>query len=195
MRNQKNYNGGFYENDNWNRFKKDAPPPTSSADWGWLQHILASLNEAGRAAVVLDTGAVSRGSGSKSSNKEKTLRQHFVENDWIEGVVLLPENLFYNTTAPGIILLLNRRKAAERRQQIILINASAYFVKEKAEECVDGGGDRRRRPGIPAVGKPRKVEPGHYPGGGAGSGLQPQPVVICGCGRGGDAPAVRRDFG
>lgn len=140
MWNQKNYNGGFYENDSWNRFKKDAPPPTSSADWGWLQHIMASLNEGGRAAVVLDTGAVSRGSGSKSSNKEKTLRQHFVENDWIEGVVLLPENLFYNTTAPGIILLLNRRKAAERRQQFILINASAYFVKEKPKNVLTDEG-------------------------------------------------------
>jgi type I restriction enzyme M protein len=48
----------------------------------------------------------------------------------------VPENLFYNTTAPGIIMLLNRRKAAERRQQIILINASAYFVKEKPKNAL-----------------------------------------------------------
>jgi type I restriction enzyme M protein len=44
---------------------------------------------------VLDTGAVSRGSGSKTSNKEKVIRKGFVENDLIEGVILLPENLFY----------------------------------------------------------------------------------------------------
>jgi type I restriction enzyme M protein len=140
MWNQKNYSPKFYENDTWSRFKKDAPPPASSADWGWLQHIMASLNEQGRAAVVLDTGAVSRGSGSKSSNKEKTLRQHFVESDWIEGVVLLPENLFYNTTAPGIVILLNRRKAADCRQEIILINASNYFVKEKPKNALTDEG-------------------------------------------------------
>ncbi len=45
--------------------------------------------------------------------------------------MLLPENLFYNTTAPGIILLLNRAKPADRRGQMILINASLHFVKRK----------------------------------------------------------------
>ena len=55
----------------------------------------------GRAAVVLDTGAASRGSGNANTNKEKDVRQWFVEQDLIEGVIYLPENLFYNTTAPG----------------------------------------------------------------------------------------------
>ena len=112
MWNQDAYEQAFYDNDPYERFKLGAPP-SSSADWGWVQHILASLNDTGRAAVVLDTGAVSRGSGGRSSNKEKTIRQAFVENDWIEGVILLPENLFYNTTAPGIILLL--KPPQERR--------------------------------------------------------------------------------
>jgi type I restriction enzyme M protein len=61
-------------------------------------------------AVVLDTGAASRGSGNSGSNKERDIRKAFVEADLVESVVLLPENLFYNTTAPGIILILNRRK-------------------------------------------------------------------------------------
>jgi type I restriction enzyme M protein len=129
MWNQDNYDEGFYENDPWGRFK--LTPPKSSADWGWVQHIFASLNDTGRAAVVLDTGAVSRGSGSKSSNKEREIRKAFVEGDFIEGVVLLPENLFYNTPSPGIILLLNRNKSVDRKGQMLLMNASAYFIKEK----------------------------------------------------------------
>ena len=115
MWNQDNYDEAFYENDTYNRFKFGTPPK-SSADWGWVQHMFASLKENGRAAIVLDTGAVSRGSGSKSSNKEKKIRSEFIERDFIEGVVLLPENLFYNTTAPGIILLLNRNKPEERKE-------------------------------------------------------------------------------
>ncbi len=130
MWNQKNYTAKFYENDKWERFSFGAPP-SSSADWGWVQHMAASLKPRGRAAIVLDTGAVSRGSGSRSRNKEKTIRQAFVENDWIEGVILLPDNLFYNTSAPGIILLLNKAKPEERRGTFLLINASRYFVKEK----------------------------------------------------------------
>jgi type I restriction enzyme M protein len=116
----------IYENDPYERFKLGAPP-SSSADWGWLQHMLASLHEHGKMAVVLDTGAVSRGSGNQGSNRERDIRKAFVERDLIEAVILLPENLFYNTTAPGIILVVNRRKP--RRGEILLINASQQFAK------------------------------------------------------------------
>lgn len=139
MWNQDNYDEPFYENDTWERFKYGMPSK-SSADWGWVQHMFASLNDTGRAAIVLDTGAVSRGSGSKSSNKEKEIRKAFIENDFIEGVILLPENLFYNTTAPGIILLLNHNKPTERKGEILLINASAYFVKEKPKNVLTDEG-------------------------------------------------------
>jgi type I restriction enzyme M protein len=115
-----------YENDPYERFTLGIPPH-SSADWGWLQHMLASLNERGKMAVVLDTGAVSRGSGNQGSNRERDIRKAFVARDLIEAVILLPENLFYNTTAPGIILVVNRRKA--RRGEILLINASQQFAK------------------------------------------------------------------
>jgi type I restriction enzyme M protein len=135
MWNQDNYDEKFYEADTWKRFEKGIPSK-SSADWGWIQLMLASLKEHGRAAIVLDTGAVTRGSGSKSSNKERDIRKKFVEQDIIEGVILLPENLFYNTSAPGIILLLNRHKPEERKGEFIVINASAYFVKEKPKNVL-----------------------------------------------------------
>jgi len=135
MWNQKEYDDAFYESDNWNRFSYGIAP-SSSADWGWVQHILASLKDNGRAAIVLDTGAVSRGSGSQNVDRERDIRKKFVERDLIEGVILLPENLFYNTTAPGIILLLNRRKPEERREQILLINLSQYFEKGKPKNIL-----------------------------------------------------------
>jgi type I restriction enzyme M protein len=139
MWNQDNYDESFYDNDPYHRFAFGFPP-RSSADWGWLQHILASLNETGRAAVVLDTGAVSRGSGSKQTNKEREIRKAFVESDRIEGVILLPENLFYNTTAPGVIVVLARGKPAARRGQILLVNASAHFRKEKPKNVLTAEG-------------------------------------------------------
>ena len=135
MWNQKEYDDAFYESDSWNRFSYGIAP-SSSADWGWVQHILASLKENGRAAIVLDTGAISRGSGSKNTDRERDMRKKFVEEDLIEGVVLLPENLFYNTSAPGIILLLNRSKPEERKEQILLINLSQYFEKGKPKNIL-----------------------------------------------------------
>ncbi len=111
------------------RFPKGAGFPGSKADWGWMQHILASLKPGGRAAVVLDTGAASRGSGNANTNKEKDVRRWFVEHDLIEGVLYLPENLFYNTTAPGIVIVINKEKPGERQGKLFLLNASREFVK------------------------------------------------------------------
>src|SRR5207247_681028 len=87
------------------------------------------MNDKARAAVVLDTGAASRGSGNANTNKEKDVRKWFVEQDLIEGVIYLPENLFYNTTAPGIILFLNKAKPKEQQGKLLLLNASRDFVK------------------------------------------------------------------
>jgi type I restriction enzyme M protein len=115
-----------YENDAYNRFSYGYPP-SSSADWGWIQHMCASLKDKGKMAVVLDTGAVSRGSGNQGANRERDIRKAFVEKDWVEAVILMPENLFYNTTAPGIILVINKGK--KKKSEILLVNASKLFAK------------------------------------------------------------------
>ncbi|MCY4389901.1 MAG: class I SAM-dependent DNA methyltransferase [Desulfurellaceae bacterium] len=128
MWNQDWYIEADYDNDELDRFPPGFPGK-SSADWGWVQHMHASLNAEGRAAVVLDTGAASRGSGNAGTNKEKTVRQWFVEQDLIESVLYLPENLFYNTTAPGIVLFLNKAKPKARQGKVFLVNASQVFEK------------------------------------------------------------------
>ena len=129
MWNQDWFKENDYDADELDRFPTAPASPATTADWGWVQHMLASLNDKGRAAVVLDTGAVSRGSGNANTNKEKDVRQWFVEQDLIEGVIYLPENLFYNTTAPGIILFLNKAKPKDRKGKLFLVNASREFAK------------------------------------------------------------------
>ena len=118
-----------FEDDPFERFEEHGGITTSKGDWAWLQHTLATLKDSGRAAVVLDTGAVTRGSGSKNEDKERNIRKWFVEHDLIEGVILLPDNLFYNTTAAGIIIVLRKNKPKDRRDKIVLVNASQQFRK------------------------------------------------------------------
>jgi type I restriction enzyme M protein len=115
-----------YEQDTYGRFGHGIPP-ASSADWGWVQHMFASLNDRGKMAMVIDTGAAARGSGNQGSNRERGIRKVFVEHDFIEAVLLLPENLFYNMTGPGIIMVLNKVK--HHPNEILLINASNEFLK------------------------------------------------------------------
>ena len=121
----------IFANDPFDRFRTTGGITSGKGDWAWLQHTLACMNDHGRAAVVLDTGAVTRGSGSKNEDKERNVRKWFVDRDLIDGVILLPENLFYNTTAAGVLVVLNKHKAASRQGRIVLLNASRHFRKGK----------------------------------------------------------------
>jgi len=123
------FNPDIFANDPFDRFRGQGGITSGKGDWAWLQHTLACLNERGRAAVVLDTGAVTRGSGAKHEDKERNIRKWFVENDLIHGVILLPDNLFYNTTAAGIIIVLSKRKPEALKNKIVLLNASRRFRK------------------------------------------------------------------
>jgi len=125
-----------YENDPFDRFESQGGVTTSKGDWAWLQHTAVSLNQTGRAAVVIDTGAVTRGSGSRTQDKEKKIRKWFVDNDLIEGVILLPDNLFYNTTAAGIIIIFNKNKPPVKKRKIVLVNASQEFKKGKPKNYI-----------------------------------------------------------
>ena len=126
----------LFANDPFDRFRTRGGITTGKGDWAWLQHTLACLNERGRAAVVLDTGAVTRGSGSKNEDKERNIRKWFVDHDLIDGVILLPDNLFYNTTAAGIIVVLSKRKPAGRKNKIVLLNASRRVGKGRPKNFI-----------------------------------------------------------
>jgi type I restriction enzyme M protein len=130
------FNPDIFANDPFDRFRTAGGITTGTGDWAWLQHTLACMNEHGRAAVVLDTGAVTRGSGSKNENKERNIRKWFVDQDLIDGVILLPENLFYNTTAAGVIVVLNKRKPAARKNKIVLLNASRHVQKGRPKNFI-----------------------------------------------------------
>jgi type I restriction enzyme M protein len=130
------FNPDIFKDDPFDRFRTSGGVSTGKGDWAWLQHTLACLGDHGRAAVVLDTGAVTRGSGGKNEDKERNIRKWFVDQDLIDGVILLPDNLFYNTNAAGVIVVLNKRKPAGRRGKIVLLNASRRVMKGRPKNYI-----------------------------------------------------------
>ncbi len=130
------FNPDIFENDPFDRFRTAGGVTTGKGDWAWLQHTLACLSDRGRAAVVLDTGAVTRGSGAKHEDRERNIRKWFVERDLIDGVILLPDNLFYNTSAAGVIFVLSKRKPAARQGKIVLLNASRRVGKGRPKNFI-----------------------------------------------------------
>jgi len=114
----------------WRERFKYGFPTKQSADWAWIQHMLASAEENGKVAVVVDTGAVSRG------GREKLIRQRIVEDDLVDSVILLPEKLFYNTGAPAVVIVFNKQKPEDKKGKILLINASKEFVPGKKQNTL-----------------------------------------------------------
>ena len=126
----------LFDTDQFDRFRAQGGVTTGKGDWAWLQHTLACLNKRGRAAVVLDTGAVTRGSGARHEDKERNIRKWFVERDLIDGVILLPDNLFYNTSAAGVIVMLSKSKPAAKKGKIVLLNASRRVRKGRPKNFI-----------------------------------------------------------
>jgi type I restriction enzyme M protein len=94
----------------------------SSADWAWVQHMLASVKQNGRVGLVVDNGCLFRGGA------EKTARSKVVDKDLVECAILLPEKLFYNTGAPAAIIIFNLDKPADRKGKILFLNASNEVI-------------------------------------------------------------------
>ena len=130
------FNPDIFADDPFDRFRTQGGITTGKGDWAWLQHTLACLNERGRAAVVLDTGAVTRGSGSRNEDRERNIRKWFVDRDLIDGVILLPDNLFYNTNAAGVIIVLSKRKPVSRKDRIVLLNATRGVAKGRPKNFI-----------------------------------------------------------
>ncbi len=102
--------------------------PQSSADWAFVQHMIASMDpKKGRAGVVLPHGVLFR------VGQEAAIRKRVLDTDLLEAVIGLPANLFYNTTIPTCVLVFRARgtKAPERRNGVLFIDASARFTKAK----------------------------------------------------------------
>ena len=130
------FNSDIFANDPFDRFRTRGGITTGKGDWAWLQHTLACMNERSRAAIVLDTGAMTRGSGSKHQDRERNIRKWFVDHDLIDGVILLPDNLFYNTSAAGMIVVLSKRKPIARKNKIVLMNAGRRVRKGRPKNFI-----------------------------------------------------------
>lgn len=119
--------------DPYGRFRYGIPPSKDKADFAFIQHMLASLDEKGRAAIICSQGILFRGGEEEEIRKNMILgdSQKGLQGDVIEGIIALPEKLFYGTGIPGCVLLLNRNKPAERKNKIIFIYAAKDYEEGK----------------------------------------------------------------
>jgi type I restriction enzyme M protein len=116
-----------FKNDRFGRCDGyDAPPP-KNADYAFILHIIKSLNENGRAGIVIPHGVLFRGGA------EGRIRERIIKNDLVEAIIALPPKLFFGVSIPVAVLILNKNKSAERKNKIIVINAEKEFEEGKKQ--------------------------------------------------------------
>ena len=112
----------------------------------FLQHMLAKMRApqdgGSRLAIVFNGSPLFTGD---AGGGESEIRRWIIENDWLEAIVALPEQLFYNTGISTYLWVLTNRKEKPRKAKVQLIDARAFWVQ--MEKSL---GNKRRRIGDPS---------------------------------------------
>ncbi len=120
------WNREMFAHDKYGRCFLGAPPQ-NRADYAFIQHIIASLDEKkGRCAILLPHGILAR-------DEEKNIRARLVELDLIECIIGIGRNLFFNSPMEACILICKRNKAAEMQNKILFIDAKDRVTRKDAE--------------------------------------------------------------
>jgi len=119
----------------------------------FLQHMISKMKKDGsRIGIVFNGSPLFTG---QANSGESNIRQWIIENDWLEAVIAMPDQLFYNTGISTYVWIINNRKSIERKGKIQLINATGT----KDEELVKEGKLKYNRfwnKKVPTLGNKRK---------------------------------------
>ncbi|SPD73262.1 Type I restriction-modification system, M subunit [uncultured Desulfobacterium sp.] len=99
-------------------------PVKGKADFMFVQHMVASTNNAGRMAVVMPHGVLFRG------GEERNFRKWLIDKGYLEAVIGLPPALFYGTGIPASVIVVNK-KDAHLREHVLFINADREYQEGK----------------------------------------------------------------
>ncbi|NLN14179.1 MAG: type I restriction-modification system subunit M, partial [Tissierellia bacterium] len=124
-----------FAGDNDDKFKMEASldphgrfewgvPPASRGDYAFVQHMLYSLAEDGRMAVILPHGVLFRGAS------EGRIRKQIIDLNLLDAVIGLPEGLFYGTGIPACIMVFKKNRT---RRDVLFIDASGEGNYEKGK--------------------------------------------------------------
>ncbi len=115
----------IFKHDKYGRVAGYEMPPAKKADYAFVLHMVKSMNENGRAGVVLPHGVLFRG------GSEGRIRENLIKNDLIEAIIALPSKLFYGTGIPAAIVIFNKNKPERHKNKILIIDAEKDFEEGK----------------------------------------------------------------
>jgi type I restriction enzyme M protein len=119
-------------------------PRISDGQLLFLEHMLAHMKEpkegGARVAIIMNGSPLFTGDAGSG---ESEIRRHVLENDWLEALIALPEQMFYNTGIATYVWVITNRKTPARRGKVQLIDATSFWTPMRKSL-----GDKRRE--VPA---------------------------------------------
>jgi type I restriction enzyme M protein len=107
-------------------------PPSGNANFAWMQHMIHHLSPTGRIGLVLANGALSSQSGG-----EGDIRRNIINADLVEGIIALPDKLFYSTGIPVSLWFLSRNKAQRGKTLFIDARQMGEMVTRAVRELTE----------------------------------------------------------
>lgn len=88
----------------------------------------SKLKDTGRMAIIHNASSLFTG---QAGSGESEIRKHMLENDWVEAIIQLPDDIFYNTGITTYIWIMSKNKSEKRRGKVQLIDASSMYVNRR----------------------------------------------------------------
>ncbi len=107
-------------------------PPEGNANFAWVQHMVHHLNRTGRMGMVLANGSL-----SSQTNNEGEIRARLIEADLVEGVIAMPDKLFYSTGIPVSLWIITKKKAQPGETLFIDARNMGTMVSRKLREFTE----------------------------------------------------------
>ena len=126
----KTWNREAFMNDKWGR-NFLGTPPQGRADYAFFQHILASMDDnTGRCAILFPHGVLFR-------DEEQNMREELVKLDYLDCVIGLGSNLFFNASMEACIVLCQKNKPSNHAGKVLFIDAKNEVVRKNAESYLE----------------------------------------------------------
>lgn len=126
----KTWNREAFMNDKWGR-NFLGTPPQGRADYAFFQHILASMDDkTGRCAILFPHGVLFR-------DEEQSMREELIKLDYLDCVVGLGPNLFFNASMEACIIICQKKKPIERKGKVLFIDAKDEVTRKNAESFLE----------------------------------------------------------
>lgn len=126
----KTWNREAFMNDKWGR-NFLGTPPQGRADYAFIQHIVASMDDKnGRCAILLPHGVLGR-------DEEKDIRANLIESDLLECLIGIGRNLFYNSPMEACIMICRQNKTEKKRGKVLFVDAKDLVTRKNSESYLE----------------------------------------------------------